>query len=187
MSVLLSILFWAVCSVLLLLAVLLITPLRFRLYLTNTSQFAYRLDVKAVGGLAPQITLAKGPKTGPKSAQKAKPTKKHRKSGNMRFRGSMVRALPGLIGDILRNVHLSELSFDADYGLNDPAETGQLSGVLMSLQYAHPLPNTVSLTLRPDFTQACLKGAITAGIHFTIAAFIVPALRFGWRAFGPAR
>jgi len=89
--------------------------------------------------------------------------------------------------EIFHHIHVSELSVDADYGLNDPAETGQLSGLLMPLQYAHLLPRRVSLNLRPDFTQSCLKGTLTAGIHVTVAAFFIPIMRFGWRAFGPVR
>jgi len=189
MSLLLSIILWAICAVLVLLVVLLITPMRFYLYLANTPQFTYRLDVRVAGGLAPWITLAQGPPQGSKSARKAKTksSKKRRTSKDKHFRGSIGRALPRFIRDIFHHVHVSELSIDADYGLNDPAETGQLSGLLMPLQYAHLLPRRVSLNLRPDFTRPCLNGTLTAGIRVTIAAFILPVLRFGWHVFGPAR
>ena len=188
MSLLFAIIFWALCAVLVFLVVLLITPMRFRLHLANTPQLAYRLDVRVAGGLAPSITLVQGPHRKQKSARRAKKKspKKHGKSRVSPFRGSARSALPRLIADIFDHIHLSELVVDADFGLNDPADTGQLSGLLMPLQYAHPQPHKVSLNLRPDFTQSGLRGTLTAGIQVTLAAFLIPIMRFGWHAFGPA-
>lgn len=177
-------------AVLVVLAGLLITPIRFRLQLTNTPHVTYRLDLHLAGGLTPGIKVAHGPQHEPKSALSAKPVKpKLRKTSRKptRFRGSMVRALPDLISDVFSHIHLKELRIDADYGLDDPADTGQICGLLMPLQYSAPLPSFVSLNLRPDFMQRCLKGTLTAAVQVTIASFFVPALRFGWRAFGPAR
>ncbi|WP_162798660.1 DUF2953 domain-containing protein [Sulfitobacter sp. SK012] len=87
----------------------------------------------------------------------------------------------------MRHVHVAELHIDADYGFSDPADTGQLSGLLMPLQYTSPLPASVLLDLRPDFTKACLKGSMTAAVRVTVAALFVPILCFAWRAFGPSR
>tara|TARA_R110002096_G_scaffold248941_1_gene441324 strand:+ start:1205 stop:1543 length:339 start_codon:yes stop_codon:yes gene_type:complete len=101
MSLLFSIILWAIYAVLVLLAVVLVTPMKFRLHLANTTQPSYRLDVRVAGGLAPQITLVQGPQLGPKSARKAKKksSKRRRKSRDKPFCGSIGRALPRLLGD----------------------------------------------------------------------------------------
>ena len=189
MSVVFVILLWLLLAVMVLVGLVLITPVLLRVHLTNSPQFAYRVEMHAVGGLAPRLMLARGPRHSSGSAHKTKLAKpKRRKSSRSgRVDDAFVRALPRLIRDILRHVHLTELHIDADYGLSDPADTGQLSGLLMPLQYTNPLPASVSLNLRPDFTQPCLKGSLTTAIRVTVAACFVPALRFAWRAFGPGR
>lgn len=189
MSVLLGILFWLLLAVLGLVGLVLITPVSLRVHLTNSPLFAYRVEVHALGGLAPRLTLARGPcqDAVPRHKTKQAKPKQRRSSRPKRVNGALIRALPELVKGILRHVHIAALHIDADYGLSDPADTGQLSGLLMPLQYASPLPAAVLLDLRPDFTRACLKGSMTATVRVTLAAFLVPALRFAWRAFGLGR
>ena len=116
MSVLLGILLWLLLALLGLVVLVLITPVSLRVHLTNSPLFTYRVEVYAFGGLAPRLTLAKGPS-----------------------------------------------------------------------QDAHPLPESVLLDLRPDFTRACLKGSMMVTVRVTVAAFLVPVLRFVWRAFRPGK
>ena len=189
MSVLLWVLFWLLLAVLGLVGLVLITPVLLRVHLTNSPLFAYRVEMHALGGLAPRLTLAKGPSEDVFAKHKAKQAKpKQRKSSRpKRMNGALIRALPELVRGILRHVHVAELHIDADYGLGDPADTGQLCGLLMPLQYASPLPASALLDLRPDFTRACLKGSMTAAVRVTVATFLVLVLRFAWRAFGPGR
>ena len=189
MSVLVGILLWLLLAVLGLVGLLLVTPVLLRVYLTNSPLLAYRVEMHALGGLAPRLTLAKGPSQDavPRHKTKQAKPKKRRSSRPERMNGGLIRALPELVSGLLRHVHVAELYIDADYGLGDPADTGQLSGLLMPLQYASALPEPVLLDLRPDFTRACLKGSMTAAVRVTVAAFFVPFLRFAWRAFGPGR
>ena len=189
MSVLVGILLWLLLAVVVLVGLFLVTPVSFRVHVTNSPRLAYRVEMHALGGLAPRITLAHGAHQIAVAEHKAKPAKPRQRtsSGPRRVSGALIRALPELAKDILRHVHVAELHIDADYGLGDPADTGQLSGLLMPLQHASPLPAAVLLDLRPDFTRACLKGSITAAVRFTVAAFFVPVLRFAWRAFGPGK
>lgn len=188
MSVVLAIILWFIIAMLGLLGLLLITPVLLRVHLTNSPKFAYRVEILAVGGLAPRVTLAQGPRQDTVALQKkqAKP-KRRRSSRPKRGYGAVIWALPELMRDMLRHIHLAELHIDADYGLGDPADTGELSGLLIPLQYAHPLPASVSLNLRPVFTQPCLKGSLTTAVRVTVAAFLVAILRFAWRAFGPEK
>jgi len=189
MSVLLAIMLWLLLAVLGLVGLVLITPVFLRVYLTNSPQFAYRVEMHALGGLAPRLTLAQEPHKDPvaKPKKKLKKPKQRRSSRPNRDYSALIRALPELVRDMLRHVHLAELHVDADYGLGDPADTGQFSGLLMSLQYASPLPASVSLNLRPVFTRACLTGSMTTALRVTLAAFFIPTLRFAWRAYGPGR
>lgn len=189
MSVMLAIILWLIIVMLGLLGLLLITPVLLRVHLTNSPKFAYRVEMLAVGGLAPRVTLAQGPRQDTVARQKIKQAKpkRRRSSRPKRVYGAVIRALPELMRVMLRHIHLAELHIDADYGFGDPADTGELSGLLMPLQYAHPLPASVSLNLRPVFTQSCLKGSLTTAVRVTVAAFLVPILRFAWRAFGPGK
>lgn len=194
MSVLLGILLWLLIAVLGIFGLAFVTPVFLRVHLTNAPLFAYRVEVHALGGLAPRLTLANGP--GPDDAPKNRIKKNRTKQTKpkpqrslrpKRVNGAVIAALPELIKSIARHVHVAELHIDADFGLGDPAQTGQLCGLLMPLQYASPLPASVLLDLRPDFTRTCLHGSLTVAVRLTVGALAVPALRFSWRAFGPGR
>ena len=189
MALLLAIILWLLLAMLLLVGVALMTPVFVRVHLTTSPQFAYRVEMRALAGLAPRLTLAEGPRKGSVVKPDPEPSKpKQRRLPQLkRVHGSVVRAVPSLILGILHRIHLTELHIDADYGLGDPADTGQLCGVLMPLQYANPMPASVSLDLRPDFTRAILNGSVTAVVRVTLASLFVPLSRFAWRAFGPGR
>jgi hypothetical protein len=186
MYVLVAIIFWLLLGMLALVGLALITPLVLRVHLTTSPKFAYRIEVRALAGLAPRLRLAAD--TGKQSDAKPKANQKHHEpSRHKRVQGAVVRAVPSLVKGILQRIHLTELHIDAEYGLSDPADTGQLCGLLMPLQFAPPLPASVSLDLRPDFTKRCLNGSLTAVVRFTVAAMLVPVAQFAWRAFGPFR
>lgn len=187
MTLLLAIIMWLLLALLALVSLAFVTPVFFRVHLTTSPQFAYRIEMRALAGLAPRLILAEGPGKGSVAKPQPKPAKlkQSRTSRVKPVHGSVIRAVPQLIGGILRRIHLAELHIDADYGLGDPADTGQLCGLLMPLQYASPMPASVSLYLRPDFTRTCLNGSLTAVIRVTAAALLVPVSRFAWRAYGP--
>jgi hypothetical protein len=189
MPLLVEIILWFLLALLVLVALALMTPVLVQVQLTTSPQLAYRFEIRAFAGLAPRLQLTGGPRKDtihtPKS-KTAKP-KRRKKTRRKNVQSSVVQAVPQLIRGLFHRLHLTELSIDADYGLGDPAETGQLSGMLMPLQYACPLPASVSLNLRPDFTQRCLNGSLTAAVRFTAAALLIPVAQFAWRAFGPIR
>ena len=189
MSVVFGVILWLFVGGLVLIGLALITPILFRVHLTNSPHFTYGIEMHLLGGLAPRLTLAQGPRRGFISMKKTKrPRPKRRKSSQSKgFPSAVIKALPGLVRDMRRHVHLVELRIDVDYGLGDPADTGQLSGFLIPLQFSHPLPASVSLNLRPDFNKACLTGSLTTAVRVTLATFFIPVVRFAWRAFGPGR
>lgn len=193
MALLIAIILWLLLFMLALVCLALITPVFVRVDLTTWPQFAYRVEMRALAGLAPGLTVAQGPRTGPVAKPKAKHSprtarpKRRRIFSRKRGHGAAVRALPTLIAGILHRIHLTKLHIEANYGLGDPAETGRLCGLLMPLQYAGPIPATVSLDLCPDFTKPSLNGRLTAVVRVTVAALLIPVTRFAWRAYGPQR
>jgi hypothetical protein len=193
MDFLISTILWLLLAMLVSVCLALITPVIFKVHLTTSPQLGYRVEMRALAGLAPYLTLAKRPHKDPApkamANQHPKPVepKKRKISRFRRTRGSVIRAVPPLVGDVLQRINIAELHIDADYGLGDPADTGQLCGLLIPLQYACSMPASVSLDLRPDFTQTRLTGSLTMVIRITIAALFIPLLHFAWRAYGPAR
>lgn len=189
MPVLVEIILWLLLALLALVALVLVTPVLVRVHLTTSPQLAYRVEIRALAGFAPCLRFAGGRHKGAGGKPASKPARPAHRKGSHRkpVQGSMAQAVPQLIGGILHHLHLTELHIDADYGFGDPAETGEISGVLLPLQYVYPMPASVSLNLRPDFTQRCLNGSLTAGVRFTAAALLVPFSQFAWRAFGPFR
>jgi hypothetical protein len=184
-----ALLFWGLLAILAVAVLALVTPLLIGVHLTTRPHICYRVEVRALAGLAPRLTVIEGPRDKAVDADRRKKSViAPRALPNIkRGQGHFARALPFLVRDILRRLHLAELHIDADYGLGDPADTGQLCGLLLPLQHAAPLPAAVSLDLRPDFTGACLSGSLTAGVRVTMATLLFPLLRFGWRVYGPQR
>lgn len=191
MALLIAIIGWLSLFVLALVCLVLMTPVFVRVHLSTSPHLTFRIEVRALAGLAPRLTLAKGPPKGPVTTPEAKHspkparTKDRKNPLRMRGHGAAVKAFPFLIRGILHRVHLTKLHVDADFGLGDPSDTGLLCGMLMPLQYAVPMPPTVSMDLRPDFTKPALNGSLTAVVRVTLAALLIPVAQFAWRAYGP--
>jgi hypothetical protein len=97
----------------------------------------------------------------------------------------MISAAPDLLAGLLRAIHLRYLKVDADIGLSDPADTGQVFGLLAPVIHSRRPADRVQIAVRPDFTAARLSGEAAAGLSVTPATLMLPAIRFGWRVFGP--
>jgi hypothetical protein len=189
MSVVFGVVFWLLLVVLALAVLALITPVLVSAHLSGGPRFTYFIEVRLVGWQGPQLFSRHGPRDSTLAAHKTKLSKPKQRKTLRPKRGqlALLRALPLLIKDVLRQIHLEELKIDLDYGLGDPADTGILSGMLMPLHHACQLPASISLKLRPDFTQSCLRGSLTTALRVRLAAFLLPALRFVWRAYGPSQ
>lgn len=97
----------------------------------------------------------------------------------------MLTALPRLLSEVAGSFDWESLRLDVEFGLDDPADTGQVCGYLAPLQYGTPWPPCVSIALRPNFESACLGGELKATLRLRAAVLLPPAARFAWRAFGP--
>lgn len=179
-----AIVIWMIVALFALLVLVLVTPVRVRAQLRSAQHWHVRVDAWLLGGLSPRLPLVDSRR--PRKPRMRQPKPK-RKTKNHAAPQGMAKALPRLIKELLQVVHLEELRLDAGFGLPDPADTGQLYGCLLPLQYAGFLPRQASIFLRPDFSGRSFDCEIDGTARFTAAAMIPPAIRFGWRAFGPGR
>lgn len=199
MSAVLTLLLWVAVVLLVALAALLLMPVRLSASVQTSPRLAYRLDARLFGAWTPRIPLvnsarprkAAGKASNKQAAQQAAVHASVRKSavrkrGRSRAGGArMLSALPRLLNEIVHSVQWETLHLDAEFGLNDPADTGQVYGCLAPLQYGAPWPPCVSIALRPNFERVCLCGELQATLRLRAAALLPPAARFAWRAFGP--
>ena len=97
----------------------------------------------------------------------------------------MISAAPHLLAGLLRSIHLQYLNADVDIGFPDPADTGQVVGLLAPVLYSRRPTDAVHIAVRPDFSTARFSGEIVTVLTFIPAALMPPAIRFAWRVFGP--
>ncbi len=180
-----AILFWLLLALVFILAVALLAPIRLRVQLQTSPKLTYRVEVSVFGGLMRGLRIVDSARSGKPKIKKRK--KKAQDKGKSRFsRGArLALELPRLFVGVLQAVRLEYLELDAEFGLQDPAETGQLYGRLASLQYGAPLPRNIVMSLRPNFERACFWGDVDASLRTRAASLLPPALRFAWRVFGP--
>ena len=88
-----------------------------------------------------------------------------------------------LVLSLLHLVDFKRINVDADIGLGDPADTGQLFGLLTPLIYGVG----ADISVRPVFDRACLNGMCEVTFKVTPVALLLPFARFGWQIFGPVR
>jgi len=137
--------------------------------------------LRPFGGVSPQIKVFDSAR---KPARKAKtPSPKHHKPRNKgpAPRGNFLAEALVLLRRVFGAIHVDTFQLDAEFGLGDPAETGQLFGQLCPVIYGAGS----DITLRPNFDMACLRGTGLARFRVTPVAVAWPFARFGWRAFGP--
>lgn len=185
---------WALVSVLAVLVVLsvalLAMPIRLCLSLRTAPAWHLRLVVRLLGGLTPPIVVhdtarrqRKARRTKKTSTPSKTPTRK--KAGRpRRARAARVAtAAPRLVADMLRPVRLERLSIDADIGLDDPADTGHLFGLMAALTSSRPSAPNVSVAIRPDFTVHRVAADLDARLSVVPAELIPPWVRFAWLVF----
>lgn len=189
MMLLLTILSWVFVAALAIVIFALVTPLRVRLRLATVPQFWFRCDLQGLGGLTPQITVFDNRASSKKNDQIPRsPTRTKLLEKKSAPKGSrMITALPSLMHDIIRQIRFETLKVNCEFGFPDPADTGRLSGIALALTHGIPVSRQMSISVVPNFQHPCFEADITAVIRLTIAAILIPVLRFAWRAFGLVR
>ncbi len=189
---------WLLTALLLALLAVLALPIRLRLFATSAPVRRIRLELGLLGGLVPRIALVDSaraktrqrPERPRKPEKPGRPARMRRRPGRARrWAGRMLRAGPDLLTGLLRQFRVERLRADCAFGLGDPAETGELFGVigpwLYGSRWAWADPGAVRLT--PVFDRACLEGEAEAVISVVPLRLIPPAVAFGWAVWGPAR
>lgn len=85
----------------------------------------------------------------------------------------LVCSLPSVLG-------LRRLEVHGAFGLDNPASTGQLCGLLHAV--APFVPGRLTLCVQPDFRNAGVHGHVDVRMHFYLARFLWIVARFGARA-----
>ena len=184
----LAVLIGALVLVLALLVLVLATPVKLQLAFQSRPHRRVTVRARLLGGLSPAMGIYDSEKRKPAGPQSERKQRKKKKPGMALSRiRRIVAAGPDLLVGLRRPVHVETMALDAEFGLGDPAETGQLFGMLTPLIYAMPQSPAVRLTVRPNFNERCLRGAADADIRFIPFGFVPPVLRFAWRAYGPER
>ena len=163
-------------------------PLRLAVRAVTGPEARFVFSVQVLGGLVPRIRVVdtdrpRKPGKPDKPTRKAK--RKHRKRGKG-LSGDTIRRMlleaPELISAEFQRIHIDRFRLTADFGLGDPAATGELYGWMCPLVYATPL-NQADITLRPVFTEARFAADLDAAVRFTPVSLVVPVVRAAWRVF----
>lgn len=180
-------LLWASVLIVGAIVMLVVTPIRLGFTLRTAPDRRVRVTARLFGGLTPAIPIhdsahaKRQPGTPPAAEKQRQAAPRRRRNRMMR----MVRAAPSLLGRLFRKIRIEKLNIEADIGLEDPADTGQLFGLINALVYSRPDIPRVSIAIRPDFTGRRASGDVDAELSFIPAALAPPGLRFAWTVFGP--
>lgn len=187
MLTLTTVVLWLFAFLVVLALAAVVTPVKLRLRFRSSPQWRLRIDARLFGGATPAIPFHDSARRRSKKRKKAGTRRTLRNNtGNKKtssFR--MFEAAPKLLGELLRSIEVSRLEIDADVGLGDPADTGQLFGLLVPIIYTQPMATVGLINVRPDFTASRASGTLLAELSFIPAAFIPPGVRFAWHVFGP--
>lgn len=168
------------------------TPVRLRVVACSEPAPRVRLLLGLLGGWIPSIAVVDSARRDRSRretdrAPRERPRKRRERRTADRTRLARIRkAAPTLVRDLLRTVRLERLLLRGQVGLDDPADTGRLYGlvvpVLFATRWAWPPSAVVSVT--PVFDRACLEGEADIALEVVPVRLLPPALRFGWAVFG---
>lgn len=174
-------LLWLLGLVVLVLLVLLLTPVQLSLRAQSEPRPRLRIGAAPLGGLVSPIPVydsarGKRPKAETKPRRRREEVRRRRAGEGLP--AGAAQAFARLLAELFARVSFDHLRIEADYGLGDPADTGQLFGWLAAISpVLGPRPG-VSVDLRPDFERAVLSGALDAAVRVTPAALVPSGLRF---------
>ena len=164
----------------------LVTPVELAFAARTSPRWRLQIAVRLLGGLTPAIPVhdsARPPKKAEQAKEKKEETPKAKTTASRRA-ARVAAGAPQLAFGLLKPIRLTQLRVDADIGLADPADTGQLCGLLAAVTYARPPNPDISIAIRPDFTGPRASGGLDTVLSFVPVAFIPPGVRFAWQVFG---
>ena len=162
------------------------TPAKLSFAMRTSPTWRLRVAARLFGGLTPSIPVHDSARAGRK---RRRPPAKRRRVATASRRAlarapRVIAAAPRLLADLLRPIHVERLRVDADIGLADPADTGQLFGLLAAVSHALQRAPAASIAVRPNFTGPRVSGELDAALSFIPISFIPAGARFAFRIFG---
>jgi hypothetical protein len=147
-----------------------------------------------LGGNQPRVIAAAASHAEEATAAPAKakkPVKRKPARGGRRIiavlRTGLMDRLIQLWMDLVHQIHIDRFMLHARYGLDDPADTGQLCGVLVPL-HVFATVKRLDVRLTPDFDQPIAAGTFSGAISVRPLSVIGLLVAFvssppAWRAF----
>lgn len=191
--ILLQGLLWLLLGLLVLAVVVLALPVRLRLAARTEPEPVARVELGLLGGLVPRFAVFdsawRRDRAPPPDAGVLKPERPKKKRRKGRSGGRMLRAVPRLLRDLLRCVRIEECDVSGRFGLVDPADTGQVYGLIAPLAFggAWALGENTRISVVPEFRGPCLEGRADILLAVVPLRLVPPVVRFAWHSFGPER
>jgi len=179
-------LLWGAAALLFILALLVSTPWKLHVSWRSAPKNHFAVRAQAFGGLVPSFELARDLH----SSTKAKPAKSRSRLGARRKSLHTVQSLSAiqdLVKGLMRRLDVEDISVDAEFGSGDPAETGQLYGLLAPLTFSTHQVQNIHLVARPNFNERCLNGGACMRVRLVPITLVIPIALFAWCLYGPAR
>lgn len=178
------------------LAVLLLTPLHVRLAAEFGDRVSLRAEFRTLWGRSPGVIIRRDGATSDdaRPVRKVPTLKRKEPSGRGRRKGrsfggksafEMARAVLGFVSQELNRIRFVYVKLRADFGTGDPAETGEIYGLVQAIRPV--VSNSADLELTPDFTRRHLSGSAEAALSFVPGSLVVPAVALAWKLWGPGR
>ncbi|MCR9150710.1 MAG: DUF2953 domain-containing protein [Rhodobacteraceae bacterium] len=154
-------------------------------------QAGFRLELRPFGPRFPALLRLRGlswPR-GPRPAEEtgvapAPPaTRRHRRgAAGRRLTPRLLHHAPVLLGGLRAVFRIERLVLSGRVGLPDPADTGQLFGVILPLSHACP-SDRVAIAVEPVFDGPAFEAEAEARLRVQPIRLLPSVVRFGWRVF----
>jgi hypothetical protein len=177
-----------VVAVVVLVALLLITPVDFDLCLERRPVFRYRFGVRWLYGLIrkelgpPEEWQARPVEAKEEPAKKKRRRKRargpHHVVAMLRSKG-FLQAVGRLFQRLIRAIGFRDLALWLRAGFEDPAHTGVLCGFLLPVATYFQAQHPGSVDVAPDFSQETLEFAFAGQVRITPVHLVWPVLIFG--------
>ena len=184
MSVALMILLWLFFAVLGLLLAAAFMPFRLELSLRKQEDWRYRVAWRAFGRFSPRVALSNSTRVEKETEEKERGNVRSKwQADPVRIIGAFVR----FVSEVVACIRFDAARLDMRFGTGDPAETGQVFGMLTPLIYGTAASPRLCINVEPDFDQHVLRGQAELNLSVIPAHLLAPAARLGWTVFGPGR
>lgn len=166
-----SVLGWGLAGLGALVLAALLSPWHLRLSGT-TAPLSARAELRLFAGKAPPIPIPLGRRGGREGSD----TKRKRQTSRHR---APPRGTAALIHGILSAIRVHRLTLAGRIGLDDPADTGRLWGMIQPLIHVLRGPRRL-IDLAPEFSGPCLDLAATGEVAILPLRLIRAAATFAW-------